>query len=104
MRGRPRSWLGRALLDTQLQVRLWTMCGVCRDAPLVKPTPPSEKYWPLIVMLTPPPFTTLRSELLVSSGETGKSDMVSIKYVDVRTEVFGYDHGEGADLRARRWS
>ncbi len=44
-----------------------------------------------------PDFSGPRSEPLVSSGETGKGNVVFIKYVDPRTVVFGYDHwGVGA--------
>lgn len=51
-----------------------------------------DVFGPVVLTVTLPPFTGVRSEPLVSSGETGKGDVVYIKYLDARTVVFGYDH------------
>ncbi len=50
------------------------------------------EYGPVIVSLILPVFTSVHSEPLVCSGETGKGDLVYVKYTGPKTVVFGYDH------------
>lgn len=52
----------------------------------------ADVFGPVVITVTLPPFAGVRSEPLVSSGETGKGDVVYIKYLDAQTVVFGYDH------------
>jgi len=52
----------------------------------------ADEFGPLLIKLKLPPFTAVRNEPLVSSGETGKGDLVYVKYVDANTVVLGYDH------------
>lgn len=49
-------------------------------------------YGPVAIALKLPPFTGKRNEPLVSSGVTGKGNLVYIRYVDAKTVIFGYDH------------
>ncbi len=50
------------------------------------------EYGPVIISLILPVFTRVYSEPLVCSGETGKGDLVYVKYTEPKTVVFGYDH------------
>ena len=62
-------------------------------APIAKPA----EFGGFRLTVQLPVFSGARSEPLVSSGETGKGNLVFIKYVDARTIVLGYDHwGAGA--------
>jgi hypothetical protein len=61
--------------------------------------PPAEEtqYGPVQMVLTFPTFTSPRSEPLLCSGQTGRGDLVYIRYVDERHVLFGHDHwGAGA--------
>ena len=51
-----------------------------------------SEYGPVLITLTLPPFTAVRSEPLVCSGEMGRGDLVYVKYTGPKTAVFGYDH------------
>jgi hypothetical protein len=63
-----------------------------RVLPDAAPVIPTDEFGPLTITLKWPTFTGARSEPLVSSGETGKGDLVYVKYVDANTVVLGYDH------------
>jgi len=61
------------------------------------PAAKENEYGAIEVTAMLPVFSGRRSEPLVSSGETGKGNLVFIKYLDERTVVLGYDHwGAGA--------
>lgn len=63
-----------------------------RVLPEAAPVIRADEFGPLSIMVQWPAFTGVRSEPLVSSGETGKGDLVYVKYVDANSVVLGYDH------------
>lgn len=63
-----------------------------RRAPEAAPAATSPPYGPLCIEFRFPPFGGKRSEPLVSSGESGRGNLLYVKYVDERSVVFGYDH------------
>lgn len=63
-----------------------------RVLPEAAPVIRADEFGPLLIKLKLPAFTAVRNEPLVSSGETGKGDLVYVKYVDANTVVLGYDH------------
>jgi len=55
----------------------------------------------LLLEVTLPPFTEIRSEPILSTGETGRGDLVYVKYLSARQIALGYDHwGVGGPLSA----
>ena len=65
--------------------------------PAAAPGAQPAEYGGFLLTVQLPVFSGARSEPLISSGETGKGNLVFIKYVDARTIVLGYDHwGAGA--------
>ena len=63
-----------------------------RRAPEAAPTVTSDSYGVLRIELMWPPVSAVRSEPLVSSGESGRGDLLYVKYGSERTVIFGYDH------------
>ena len=63
-----------------------------RRVPEAAPAATSPSYGPLCIEFRFPPFGGKRSEPLVSSGESGRGNLLYVKYVDERSVVFGYDH------------
>jgi len=63
-----------------------------RRAPEAAPAVTAEPYGRLRIELTWPAFGGVRREPLVSSGETGKGDLLYVKYLSDRAVAFGYDH------------
>ncbi len=63
-----------------------------RRLPNAAPVVTASDYGGVRLRLVWPTFVVPRSEPLVSSGESGKGDLVYVKYVDARTVIFGYDH------------
>lgn len=67
---------------------------ILTDSP---PPAPKIEYGPLRVVLTLPTFSRVRADPLLCSGETGRGDLVYLRYPDARHVVFGHDHwGAGA--------
>lgn len=57
------------------------------------PVAPAEgRYGALRLRMVLPAFSGVRSEPLVSFGETGRGDLVSIRYLAKDWVAFGYDH------------
>lgn len=63
-----------------------------RILPEAAPVVRADVFGPFRLKAKLPAFTGVRSEPLVSSGESGKGDLVYIKYLDANTVVLGYDH------------
>jgi hypothetical protein len=54
--------------------------------------PAKAQYGPLRLALVLPPFAGRRSEPLVCTGETGRGDLVYVRYESADRISFGYDH------------
>jgi hypothetical protein len=63
-----------------------------RVLPEAAPVIRADEFGPLLITAQFPSFTGVRSEPLVSSGETGKGDLFYVKYLSADTIAFGYDH------------
>jgi len=67
---------------------------ILADSP---PPAPKIEYGPVRIVLTLPTFSGVRSDPLLCSGESGRGDLVYLRYQDARHLSFGHDHwGAGA--------
>jgi hypothetical protein len=72
-----------------------------RRLPGANVEPAAARYGPIRLQLILPPFTGVRSEPLVCTGEAGRGDLVYVRYDGVDRISFGYDHwGTGGDISA----
>ncbi|MEI8088729.1 MAG: hypothetical protein WCG63_03955 [Opitutaceae bacterium] len=65
--------------------------GVILQQEREKPVQINE-FGPISIKAKLPVFNGVKSEPIVSSGESGKGDLIYVKYLDANTIVFGYDH------------
>jgi hypothetical protein len=56
------------------------------------PEPPASLYGAFRLELTLPRFTTPRNEPLISTGQTGRGDLIYVRYESPNQVSFGYDH------------
>ncbi|HEU5081520.1 MAG TPA: hypothetical protein VFT72_20065 [Opitutaceae bacterium] len=66
-----------------------------RRASEMRPVVPPIEFGPAKITLHLPAFSGVRSEPLVSTGETGKGDVIFINYLDDHTISFGHDNWGG---------
>jgi hypothetical protein len=66
-----------------------------RRADEALPRPPPIEYGPVKILLKLPPFTGERSEPIVCSGESGKGDLIFVRYLDPKHVLFGHDNWGG---------
>jgi hypothetical protein len=67
-----------------------------RRLPNATVEPPKDRYGALRLELTLPAFNGPRTEPLISTGEEGRGDLISIHYESADRISFGYDHA-GSD-------
>jgi hypothetical protein len=75
-----------------------------RRAPELMPTPPPIAYGPVQLRFKLPPFTGVRNEPLLCSGESGKGDLIYVR-LESETEIsLGHDNWGGGGRSSEKIS